>query len=102
MSKLLLTSSVIVLAVTANPAVAQNVAQSASSAQTENTNSELDAIVVTARLRQESLTEVPIAVSVATAEQLARDQIYTLSDLSRITPTLEVSASWTLRETCSI
>ncbi|WP_082356111.1 TonB-dependent receptor [Novosphingobium sp. AAP83] len=94
MSKLLLTSSVIVLAVTATPAVAQNVAQSASSAQTEDTSSELNAIVVTARLRQESLTEVPIAVSVATAEQLARDQIYTLSDLSRITPTLEVSASF--------
>ena len=49
---------------------------------------------MTARLRQESLTDVPIPVTVATAEQLERDQIYTLTDLSRITPTLEVSATF--------
>ncbi|WP_298289049.1 TonB-dependent receptor [Novosphingobium sp.] len=49
------------------------------------------AIVVTARRRVETLLEVPVSVSVATAEQLARDQIYTLTDLQRITPALEVS-----------
>ncbi|MFN3457387.1 MAG: TonB-dependent receptor [Novosphingobium sp.] len=39
----------------------------------------------------ETLLEVPVAMSVATADQLARDQIYTLTDLQRITPALEVS-----------
>ena len=51
-------------------------------------------IVVNARLRDESLNEVPVAVSVATAEQLERDQVYTLVDLQRITPALEVSSSF--------
>ncbi|MCU0948907.1 MAG: TonB-dependent receptor, partial [Porphyrobacter sp.] len=46
---------------------------------------------MTARLRQESLLEVPLAVTVTTGEQLGRDQVYTLTDLQRITPALQVN-----------
>ena len=44
-----------------------------------------DDIVVTARKREENLIDVPLAVTVATAAQLARDQVYNLSDHQRIT-----------------
>ncbi len=52
---------------------------------------ELDTIVVTARKRAESLLEVPVAVTVATQEQLERDQIYNYTDLARVAPALEIS-----------
>ena len=48
-------------------------------------------IVVTARKREENLIEVPLAITVATAEQLARDQVYNINDLQRVTPALEIS-----------
>jgi iron complex outermembrane recepter protein len=50
-----------------------------------------DVITVTARKREENLIDVPLPVSVATAAQLQRDQIYNVTDLQRITPALEVS-----------
>ncbi len=50
-----------------------------------------DVIVVTARKREENLIDVPVPVSVATGAQLKRDQIYTATDLQRITPALEMS-----------
>lgn len=48
-------------------------------------------IVVTARKREENLIDVPLPVSVATKDQLERDQVYNVNDLQRITPALEVS-----------
>lgn len=48
-------------------------------------------IVVTARKREENLIDVPLPVTVAGEEQLERDQVFTLTDLQRITPALEVS-----------
>jgi iron complex outermembrane recepter protein len=48
-------------------------------------------IIVTARKRSESLLDVPVPVSVASAAQLQRDQVRAISDLSRVTPALEVS-----------
>ena len=63
-------------------------AQDAATAEDEN------AIVVTARKRTENLIDVPLAVSVATADQLKRDQIYNVSDLQRITPALEVAQTF--------
>ncbi len=62
-------------------------AQSAAGAESTNP----DEIIVTARKRSESLLDVPIPVSVATAAQLARDQVRAINDLSRVTPALEVS-----------
>jgi len=46
-------------------------------------------IMVTARRREESLLETPIAVSAFSAEQLADRQIQQTSDLERITPSLQ-------------
>lgn len=51
----------------------------------------VDDIVVTARLREERLVDVPVPVSVATQAQLERDQINNVSDLQRIAPALEIS-----------
>lgn len=48
-------------------------------------------IIVTARKREETLLDVPVPVSVATQAQLTRDQIYTITDLQRVSPALEVS-----------
>jgi len=56
----------------------------------EESSLQLEEIIVTARKRSESLQEVPLAVSVATEEQLQRDQIYSVIDLARTTPALEV------------
>jgi iron complex outermembrane receptor protein len=54
----------------------------------------LEEIIVTAQKRAEKLQDVPVAITVATQEQLERDQIYTLTDLQRITPALEVSQTF--------
>ncbi len=48
-------------------------------------------IVVTARKREEKLIDVPVPVTVATREQLTRDQVYSITDLQRVTPALEIS-----------
>lgn len=72
-------------------AAAEVPADQTATAATEAVAEEDAGIVVTARRRVETLLEVPVSVSVATAEQLARDQVYTLTDLQRITPALEVS-----------
>ncbi len=69
----------------AAPATAQN---APANDEAENSGT---IITVTARKREENLIDVPIAVSVATQEQLARDQVYNLSDLQRIAPALEIS-----------
>jgi iron complex outermembrane recepter protein len=70
----------------AMPALAQD-----APADVEEADSGSATIVVTARKRQENIIDVPLAVSVATQEQLQRDQINSLSDLSRIAPALEIS-----------
>lgn len=48
-------------------------------------------IVVTARKREENLIDVPLPITVATEEQLKRDQVYSLNDLQRVAPALEIS-----------
>jgi iron complex outermembrane recepter protein len=78
---ILLATAAAIAAMTPVAAFAQTAADEASS----------DEIIVTARKRSESLLDVPIPVSVATAAQLARDQVRAISDLSRLTPALEVS-----------
>ena len=69
---------------TAAPAFAQEAAEARDSSD----------IVVTARKREENLIDVPLPVSVATAEQLSRDQVYTVTDLSRVTAALEISQTF--------
>ncbi len=50
-----------------------------------------NAIIVTATKREATLQETPVAVSVATAETLAREEIRDLKDLQTIVPSLRVS-----------
>ena len=54
----------------------------------------LEEIIVTAQKRAESLQDVPIAITVTTQEQIQRDQIYSLSDLQRTTPALEINQTF--------
>lgn len=90
MRKFLLASTALAFGVLSNAALAQSLSEDS----VETSDSDENQIIVTARLRNESLIEVPLAVSVTTAEQLNRDQIYTLTDLQRITPALQVSPSF--------
>ncbi|WP_137681197.1 TonB-dependent receptor [Aurantiacibacter suaedae] len=50
-----------------------------------------NAIVVTATKREQTLQEVPVAVTVTTGEMLEREQIRDLKDLQTIVPSLRVS-----------
>ena len=53
----------------------------------------LEEILVTSQKREQSLHEVPIAISVTTSEQLERQQVYNVRDLERTTPALEFGNS---------
>lgn len=92
MRKILLVSTALAFCISGNVAHAQVTGTSETFENVDEADD--DAIVVTARLREEALTDVPVAVSVATAAQLERDQVYTLVDLQRTTPALEVSSSF--------
>ena len=81
----LLSTTAFVAAVLAMPAYAQTAAPAADEA------SDADVIIVRARLRDENIVDVPLPVSVASEAQLKRDQIFSLNDLQRITPALEIS-----------
>jgi iron complex outermembrane recepter protein len=83
MRRLLFATSALISVNHALPAYAQNADETADDGS--------ETIVVTARLREEKLIDVPLPVTVATKEQLERDQIYTITDLSRVTPALEIS-----------
>lgn len=70
------------LTFTATPALAQDAAPEAEAAPT-------DEIVVTARRREESLQDTPVAISAFSAEMLQERQITQTQDLERITPSLQ-------------
>lgn len=81
----------------ASPALAQREAGSTPSQQPraeapvgqEESNATGD-IVVTAQRREERLLEVPLSVTVADQATLERQQVNSISDLSRISPALEI------------
>jgi len=50
----------------------------------------LEEVVVTAQKRVEKLRDVPIAITVVSAEQLADQRIYSIQDLARTAPALEM------------
>ncbi len=50
-------------------------------------------IVVTAQRRKERVTTVPISITVASQAQLERQQVNTITDLSRIAPSLEINSA---------
>tara|TARA_B100000780_G_scaffold177005_1_gene124093 strand:+ start:1152 stop:3872 length:2721 start_codon:yes stop_codon:yes gene_type:complete len=55
------------------------------------TAQEIEEVVVTATKKAESIQDVAISIEAFTADQLARDQVYDLSDLAEVVPGLEVS-----------
>ncbi len=88
MRAILFASTALVL-VSLGDVVAAQVQTGAASA--ENSDENASEIIVTARRRDESLVKVPLAITVTTGAQLSRDQVYTLTDLQRITPALQVN-----------
>ncbi|RVQ69412.1 TonB-dependent receptor [Croceicoccus ponticola] len=85
----------------ATPAMAQNDDESESSSTTEyaapasedsrNEVNDSNAIIVTATKRARTLQDTPVAVTVATEEQLERAEIRDLKDLASIAPSLKVT-----------
>ena len=67
------------------PAMAQNTASS--------DNGGLEEIIVTAQKREQSVQDVPIAVTAVTEASLQANRIYTVNDLSAIAPGLTVKPS---------
>lgn len=63
-------------------------------AQTTDGVEGLEEIVVTARKRQESLQEVPIAISVMSANDLKNKGVFSTSDLNNSMPGLNVTSSY--------
>ena len=56
-----------------------------------NVEAEGNAIVVTATKREQTLQQVPVAVTVTTAETIQRAKIRDIKDLSSLVPSLRVS-----------
>ena len=63
-------------------------AQDAPASSTEEDIASGNAILVTATKREQTLQEIPVAVSVATAETLERENIRDLRDLQTVVPSL--------------
>ncbi len=77
------------LSVLGAPASAQDAATETEASSVEASEGEGDVIMVTARRREESLQETPIAISAFSAETLEQRQIVQTQDLERITPSLQ-------------
>ena len=71
------------------PAAAQEELDLSQAETAEASSDQGNAIVVTARRREESLQETPIAISAFSAETLEQRQIVQTQDLERITPSLQ-------------
>lgn len=65
----------------------------AQQASTETQASTVDDIIVTARRREETLKDVPVAVSAYTAEQLEQKGAADITELTRTTPSLTLQAA---------
>jgi iron complex outermembrane recepter protein len=73
-------------------AVMSGTAQAQQTTASAGPSEALDEIVVTAQKRTENVLDVPIAVTVVSAEQLVRQHITELTDLSKTAPALEFGA----------
>lgn len=64
------------------------------SAQSSNDASvtSIESVVVTARRREESLQDVPVAISALTADQLQTQNVRTLEDMTAFAPNIKVNA----------
>ncbi|WP_426000373.1 TonB-dependent receptor domain-containing protein [Caulobacter sp. DWR1-3-2b1] len=72
--------------IVAGPALAQD-----NAAQATDASSIIDEIVVTATKREQTLQDVPISVSVTSAQAIERAQVRDLIDLQSLVPSLKVS-----------
>ena len=61
--------------------------------QIEASASEPDAIVVTARRREERAQDVPIALSVLSGVSLAQQATFSISQITQLAPTLQFTSS---------
>lgn len=86
----LLAASAIAL-IAAMPAVAQTAPTDTASAAPQETSDGSDDIVITATKRAQSLQDVPISVSVTSADTVEKARIVDLIDLQTIVPSLKVS-----------
>lgn len=87
---LLLSSSILVLQMMlATPALAQGSVGSSPTGQAE-TRGGLEEIIVTARKRQESIQNIPVAVTALTRERLERYQLNSLERVANSTPGLVI------------
>jgi len=62
---------------------------SSHAAETFSNAGDVDEIVVTTRKREENLQEVPIAINVLGAEQIAREGIRGLDEISKLSPSIQ-------------
>jgi len=85
-----LMSSAAVLALLASPVSAQTAGGAQAQAQATETR-ELEEIVVTARKRQETLEDVPMAISAFTAESIEARQMNKVIDIGRFVPNLNIT-----------
>lgn len=90
--QLLLSSSSVLFALVAMPALAQE-SSSAGPAAAEAPNDFSD-IVVTARRIEERLQDVPISITVFNQEQISNRNIVNPSDLSTYTPSLSANRQY--------
>jgi iron complex outermembrane receptor protein len=70
--------------------VSTTVAGAAQPRQSTASEYVLEEVLVTAQKRTEKLQDVPIAITVISDEQLAQQHIYSITDLSRAAPALEM------------
>ncbi|WP_159978776.1 MULTISPECIES: TonB-dependent receptor [unclassified Novosphingobium] len=84
----LLASTVLGIAVSAAPAIAQD-AQDDSAQQSAQTGG-LNDIIVTARKRQETAQDVPVAVTAISAEQIANRDVTSVEKITAIAPQFSV------------
>ena len=88
--KHIILASVSGLAMIAGPAFAQNAPPAS---DTENAQSGIEDIIVTAQRVEESAQRVPIAIAVVKPEEIVRQNITRSEDLSRVVPALLATAS---------
>jgi iron complex outermembrane receptor protein len=85
--QILTTSAILALSITAvSPAIAQNA--EAEPAANNNDAPNPNIIIVTARLREESLQDTPLSIQALTAEDLEKSGIADLSDIANFAPGL--------------
>jgi iron complex outermembrane recepter protein len=83
----------IAFSVFAAPAFAQDSQEAVAASSSDQEGTGLQDIIVTARRRAENVQSVPVAVIVASGEELTRRGITSLADLGRIAPSLGTQGS---------